>query len=159
MDDDDWYSPDFASDLLLARSYSGAALVGCFPEFNFIEPLWLTTRRPAPSEVYGPYVAGGTMLVDRSAFRSRGGFRHTVKYVDAGMLAAVTGTGGSVYRAHGLGYVLRRSADGHTWDPGLGYFVSEGKAPEQWRGFSPSALMELEAEDRPVRAREKEVMR
>ena len=28
MDDDDWYAPDFVADLLRARAYSGAELVG-----------------------------------------------------------------------------------------------------------------------------------
>ena len=28
MDDDDWYAPDFVADLLRARAYSGADLVG-----------------------------------------------------------------------------------------------------------------------------------
>ena len=45
MDDDDWYGPDFVTDLLLARDYSGADLVGCPPEFLFVEPLWVTVRR------------------------------------------------------------------------------------------------------------------
>ena len=152
MDDDDWYSPDFLADLVLAQRYSGAALVGCFPELTFIEPLWLTTRRPAPSEIYGPYVAGGTLLVERGFFRSCGGFRHTVRYVDAGLIAAVTGSGGSLYRMHGLDYVLRRGSQGHTWDPGLGYFLTDGKAADQWRGFAPSALVEVAPEDRPLRA-------
>ena len=152
MDDDDWYGPDFVADLLLAQRYSGAQLVGCFPEFTFLEPLWLTARRAAPSEVHGPNVAGGTMLVDRGFFRSCGGFRHTAKYVDAGMIAAVRGSGAGLYCMHGLGYVLRRGTHGHTWDPGLGYFLTDGSCSDQWRGFTPSALMEVAPEDRPRRA-------
>jgi hypothetical protein len=149
MDDDDWYGPDFVSDLVLARGYSGAEVVGCAPEFTFLETLWLTTRRPDPSEVFKPFVAGGTMLIERAAFRSLGGFRETRKYVDANLLSGVMDAGGRVYRTHGLGYVLRRGGAGHTWDPGLGYFVSSARAPEQWRGFRPSALLELDSPDLP----------
>jgi hypothetical protein len=149
MDDDDWYGPDFVADLVLARGYSGADVVGCAPEFTFVEPLWLTTRRPDPSEVFRPFVAGGTMLIERAAFRSLGGFRETRKYVDANLLSGVMDAGGRVYRAHGLGYVLRRGGAGHTWDPGLGYFVSRARAPEQWRGFRPSALLEPDSRDLP----------
>jgi hypothetical protein len=151
MDDDDWYGPEFVSDLLLARSYTGAEIVGCPPEFTFVEPLWLTTRRPDDTEVYRPFVAGGTMLIDRGAFRSLGGFRHTRKYVDANLLSAVMNAGGSVYRTHGLSYVLRRGPHGHTWDPGLGYFVTSKRAPEQWRGFRPSALLETSSADLPAK--------
>ena len=37
MDDDDWYSPDFIADLLLARAYSGADLVGMPDDFYYLE--------------------------------------------------------------------------------------------------------------------------
>jgi glycosyltransferase involved in cell wall biosynthesis len=149
MDDDDWYAPDFVLDLLLARGYSGAQVVGCFAEFVFLEPLWTTTRRPKPSEVYTSHVAGGTMLIDRGAFRSLGGFRDTVKYVDANLLSAVIASGGTIYRTHGLGYVLRRGRHGHTWDPGLGYFLTGRRVSRQWRGFRPSRLVEADSGDHP----------
>jgi hypothetical protein len=157
MDDDDWYGPEFIADLLLARGYSGAEIVGCPPEFTFVEPLWLTTRRPDDTEVYRPFVAGGTMLIDRAAFRSLGGFRHTKKYVDANLLSAVISAGGSVYRTHGLGYVLRRGSQGHTWDPGLGYFVTRKRSPEQWRGFRPSSLLEASSADLPAKPEDERV--
>ena len=151
MDDDDWYGPDFMLDLVLAHGYSGAQVVGCFSEFTFLQPLWLTTRRPAPSEIYTRLVSGGTMLVERGVLRALGGFRHTIKHVDAGLLSAVAAAGGSIYRSHGLGYVLRRGAQGHTWDPGMGYFVTRDRGQEQWRGFRPSSLLEPVQEDLPVR--------
>jgi hypothetical protein len=157
MDDDDWYGPEFISDLMLARGYTGAEIVGCPPEFTFVEPLWLTTRRLDDTEVFRPFVAGGTMLIDRATFRSLGGFRHTKKYVDANLLSAVINAGGSVYRTHGLGYVLRRGSQGHTWDPGLGYFVTRKRAPEQWRGFRPSSLLEASSADLPAKPEDERV--
>lgn len=154
VDDDDWYGPDFVADLLLAREYSGAEVVGCSAEFTFVEPLWLTTRNDDPSEVYRPFVAGGTILVDRGAFRAVGGFRHTRKHVDANLLSAILNAGGNVYRSHGLGYVLRRGTHGHTWDPGLAYFVSSSRAADQWRGFQPSTVMDPATCIFPVRQQE-----
>ncbi|MGA9748872.1 MAG: glycosyltransferase, partial [Nocardioides sp.] len=149
MDDDDWYGRDFVSDLLLARRYSGADVVGTPPEFTFVEPLWLTVRRQDATEAFRPVVAGGTMLIDRGALVAVGGFRETRKYVDAGLLRAVVDAGGTVYRSHGHGYVLRRGGQGHTWDPGLGYFVGRKLSWQQWRGFRPSPLLEPDDEDRP----------
>ena len=64
MDDDDWYSPDFVADLLLARAYSGAELVGTPDDFYYLEDRDLTVRLGQPSEVYRGFVAGGTMLLD-----------------------------------------------------------------------------------------------
>ena len=139
MDDDDWYGPDFAADLLLALDYSGADLVGAPAEFTFLEELWLTTRSTATTEVFRPAVAGGTMLTSRAVLRQVGGFRDTVRYVDATLLAAVAAAGGTTYRSHGLGYVLRRGATGHTWDPGLAYFLRPERAREQWRDFTERA--------------------
>ena len=37
------------------------------------------------------------------------------KFVDAQLLAGVEASGGRIYRTHGLGYVLRRTGAGHTW--------------------------------------------
>ena len=151
VDDDDWYGRDFVADLLLAREYSGADVVGTPPEFTFVEPLWLTVRRQDATEAYRPVVAGGTMLMDRGTVAAIGGFRETRKFVDAGLLRAVTDAGGSIYRTHGHGYVLRRGAQGHTWDPGLGYFVGRKLSWHQWRGFTPSPLLDPDDEDLPRR--------
>jgi hypothetical protein len=149
MDDDDWYGPDFLLDLLLALDYSGADVVGCPAEFTYLAPLGITTRSAAPTEVFRAYVAGGTIMTTRGVLREVGGFRDTVRHVDANLLAAVTAAGGAVYRTHGLGYVLRRGESGHTWDPGLGYFLGPERAREQWRGFRPSALLEPDDLDLP----------
>jgi hypothetical protein len=150
MDDDDWYGPEFVSDLLLARSYSGADVVGTPPEFIYVEPLDVTVRRRDVTERFRPVVAGGTLMVSREAHAAVGGFRPTMRrYVDAGLLDALTSAGGSVYRTHGHGYLLRRSGGGHTWDPGLGYFLSRARTDQQWRGFRPSPLLAPDPTDIP----------
>lgn len=151
MDDDDWYGPDFLHDLLLARSYSGAGLVGCLPEITFLAPRWTTTRRDGATEVFHPVVAGGTMMLDAGVLRSVGGFRRTRKYVDAQLLHVLSGAGVGIYRTHGLGYVLHRRSHGHTWDPGLDYFLEPARAAHQWPGFRPSTLLECRPEDVPRR--------
>ena len=56
--------------------------------------------------------------------------------------AGGTAAGGSVFRTQGLGYVLRRTAGGHTWETGLGYFLTRKSLAAQWRGFRPSRLLE-----------------
>jgi hypothetical protein len=149
MDDDDWYGPDVVADLLLARSCTGAELVGMPAEMVYLEPIRTTVRRRGPSENHGAVVAGGTMLLDRSLLRSVGGFRSVRRFVDAQLLASIRAAGGSVYRTHGLGYLLRRTATGHTWDAGLGYFLSRATLADQWRGFRPSELLEADPADLP----------
>ena len=141
MDDDDWYSPDFVADLLRARAYSGADLVGAPDDLYYLEDRDLTLRLGHPGEVYKGFVAGGTMLMDRAALLELGGFPSLPRHVDKGLTARVRDAGGSVYRTHGLGYVMRRTASGHTWDADLDDLVS--RAVETWPGFRPGRLMEL----------------
>lgn len=143
MDDDDWYAPDVVADLLRARTYSGAQLTGMPAEFHYLAPRDLTVKRGHPTEVYARFVAGGTLLVDRSVLREVGGFRSVRKYVDAQLLAAVTAAGGAIYRTHGLGYVLRRNESGHTWEVGMDYLLDPSRVQRTWPGFTPSRLMEL----------------
>ncbi|MET8047055.1 MULTISPECIES: glycosyltransferase [unclassified Streptosporangium] len=141
-DDDDWYGPEHLADLLLARAYSGADIVGTAAEFFYLEPLNATVRRTDyTSEVWSEHVAGGTILLPADTFRDAGGFPPLPRGVDAGLLKAAHAAGARIYRTHGLGYVLRRSVGAeHTWRLSLAHFLRV--ASNQWRGFRPSLILE-----------------
>ncbi len=141
-DDDDWYGPEHLADLLRAKSYAGADIVGTAAEFFYLEPLNVTIRRTDyTSEVWSDHVAGGTILLDRAGFEEIGGFPALPRGVDAGFLKAAHAAGARVYRTHGLGYVLRRSTSAqHTWRLSLAHFLRV--ASNQWRGFRPSLILE-----------------
>lgn len=147
-DDDDWYGPEHLSDLLLAKAAAGADIVGTAGEFFYLQPLEVTIRRTTfasgaayPSEVWADHVAGGTILLDRTAFHELGGFAPEPRAIDKLFLNAAREAGATVYRTHGLGYVLRRTLDdGHTWQLPLSHFLKV--ATSQWRGFRPSRLLE-----------------
>ena len=141
MDDDDWYAPDVVADLLLARAYSGAELVGMPDDLYYVEPTDETVRLGQPSEVYRQFVAGGTLMVDRGLLHEVGGFRSVRRHVDAELIAAVRAAGGATYRTHGLGYVLRRTDSGHTWQADLDDL--RARAAQVVPGFWPGRLMEL----------------
>ncbi|WP_205471915.1 glycosyltransferase [Nocardioides sp. SYSU D00038] len=140
MDDDDWYGPDLVADLLLARAYSGAELVGTGAEWYYLEPLDTTMRQPSPAEVYRGFVAGGTMLVERTLLHEAGGFRAVRKHVDAQLLWSVRVAGGTVFRTHGFGYVLRRGTGDHTSAEDLDVLRERAVLTRPGRSFSP--LME-----------------
>ena len=89
VDDDDWYSPDAVHDLLMARRFSGADVVGMPSEYVYLQRDDLTVRRSHPSEIFARFVAGGTLLLDRGLLGSLGDFRRVRKYVDAQLLAGV----------------------------------------------------------------------
>jgi len=143
-DDDDWYGPEHLADLLMARLYSGADVVGTAAEFFYLEPLDVTIRRTDyKSEVWSDHVAGGTILLGRDTLAEAGGFQPLPKGVDSALLKTIHGAGGRIYRTHGLGYMLRRSgAAEHTWQLPLAHFLRV--ATNQWRGFRPSRIMEAE---------------
>ncbi|MDO9495298.1 MAG: hypothetical protein Q7J48_06325, partial [Nocardioides sp.] len=149
MDDDDWYGPDVLTDLLLARRYSGATLVGMPAEFVYLQPIDTTVRRRGASEAFGTFTAGGTTMIDRSVLRGIGGFRRVSAHVDLQLFGSVLAAGGTIYRTHGLGYTLRRTASGHTWETGLGYFLSRRSLVHQWHGFRPSQLLEHDVWEAP----------
>lgn len=142
FDDDDWYSPDAVTDLLLARRFSGAEVVGMPAEFHYLAEVDTTVRRGHRDEVYTRFVAGGTMMIARDLLRCVGGFRPVRKYVDAQLLHAVHAVGGVSYRTHGLGYLLRRNPSGHTWQVGLDYLLAPERTAASWPGFRPSRLLE-----------------
>ena len=148
MDDDDWYGSDFVADLLLARAYSGAEMVGTPAEFHYLVPKDVTVRRGHKAELYAPFVAGGTMLVERGLLREVGGFRSVRRYVDAQLIAAVQRAGAATYRTHGLGYLLRRNASGHTWQVDDDYLLDPARVAEIRPGFAPSRLLDVDQEDR-----------
>ena len=140
MDDDDWYAPDAVADLLLARRYSGAELVGMPDDTYYLEPTDETIRLGQPSEVYRQFVAGGTLMLDRGLLHEVGGFRSVRRHVDAELIAAVRAAGGATYRTHGLGYVLRRTDSGHTHQADVDELRS--RAVEVRPGFALGRLME-----------------
>jgi hypothetical protein len=150
-DDDDWYGPDHLADLVMAASYSGADIVGTTAEFFYLEPLRATIRRTTfasgaayPSEVSSDHVAGGTILASKAVFHEVGGFPAQPSAVDRDFLKAAHEAGASIYRTHGLGYMLRRTlSDQHTWQLPLAHFLKV--ATNQWYGFRPSLLLEDKA--------------
>ena len=153
VDDDDWYSPDAVHDLLMARRFSGADVVGMPSEFVYLHANQhrddLTVRRKHPSEIFARFVAGGTLLLERGLLRSLGDFRRVRKFVDAQLLSGVEAAGGRIYRTHGLGYVLRRTGEGHTWVRDDEEFRRPDIVASEWAGFQPSLALEVDPLDRP----------
>jgi hypothetical protein len=135
MDDDDWYGTEHVSDLVLAAGYSGADLVGKGSEFVYLEGSDVTIRRglgagEAPSRT----LSGGTLLVRSSVLRDVDGWRGLPRYVDVALIDDVTSAGGTVWRTHPFGYLLRRTTGRHTWSVDERYF--ERQAEQRWDGLA-----------------------
>jgi hypothetical protein len=111
MDDDDYYASTHVWDLVLARMYSGAQIVGKALDWVYLSAADTTVFRPTYSaERFARFVAGGTMLISAGDLAQVGGWRPVPRSVDRALLDRVLESGGLVYRTHGLGYVYVRSA-------------------------------------------------
>lgn len=135
VDDDDRYGPEHIWDLVLARYYSGAEVVGKGAEFVYLEPRDLTVRRRMTCEDYTDTVAGGTILLGRGDLEAVGGWPPVPRSVDRALLDRVLAEGGAIYRTHALGFIYTRHGDGHTWDPGMEYFLTD--PARRWQGLPP----------------------
>ncbi|MEV0397551.1 glycosyltransferase [Polymorphospora rubra] len=136
FDDDDTYGAEHVWDLVLARHYSGAALVGKGAEFVYLEAEGTTVRRSAgAAESDAQVIAGGTMLMGRGELEEVGGWRPVPRSVDRGLIDRVRRTGGLIFRTHPLGYTYHRRATGHTWDPGAAYF--QENVSGRWPSLPP----------------------
>ncbi|GAB3447591.1 hypothetical protein GCM10027570_20200 [Streptomonospora sediminis] len=150
-DDDDFYGPHHLADLLLARTYASADVVGCGPEFVYLEEIDRTVWRPGESEQTTRFVSGGSLLTDRVVLEEAGWFRNLSRAVDTQLLLAVGAAGGRVYRTHSHNYLVRRSASGHTWTEDDAYFLRDSQ--RQWPGRRPAGLAGEEPAGRPAGAR------
>lgn len=132
FDDDDRYGSEHVWDLVLARHYSQATMVGKAADFVYLHDLDTTIRRSNHPETYNMHLAGGTLLISRGDLEAAGGWRPVRRSVDVTLINRIRGAGGVLYRTHPIGYILNRHGIGHTWDPGTEYFVE--RASVRWPG-------------------------
>lgn len=139
LDDDDSYGPEHVWDLVLAREYSGAALVGKGVEFVYLAGSGQTLHcRSGRGEAYrASSLAGGTLLISRRDLARVGGWREVPRGVDTELVNAMLRRGGGVYRTHGAGYILVRHGHGHTWPESEAHF--RAKADRIIPGWAPAA--------------------
>ena len=151
MDDDDAYGADHLWDLVLAREYSQAHLVGKWLEFVYLAQRNLTTRRYSDHgeryQASGP--AGGTMLLSRRDLDRFGGWPRVRSGVDTALANNILRAGGGVYRTHAAGFMLVRHGNGHTWNDGKATDAAFLAAADRvWPGFA-LARADIEAPPMP----------
>ena len=141
MDDDDVYGADHLWDLVLAREYSGAQLVGKWLEFVHLAAANRTIRwfNGCGERYQTSALAGGTLLISRRDLDGVGGWRKVPSGVDTALAEDVLRAGGRVYRTHATGFMLVRHGCRHTWnDPDGADDALLAKADRVWCGFQPA---------------------
>ena len=130
MDDDDLYGADHIWDLVLAREYSDAELVGKAAETIYLAGSNQTIQRRfrGQSETYSRHVGGGTLLISRHDLDLVRGWRRVPTGEDSALVASVLRNKGRVYRTHSSGYLMVRHGEAHAWGADDGEFLSRSHA-------------------------------
>ena len=128
FDDDDIYGPEHLWDLVLAHEYSRAPLVGKGAEFVYLAGSDVTLHRfrgGGERYITTQSIAGGALMVTRGCFDAVLGWRPIPRSVDQALIEDVVSGGHRAYRTHGMGYVLVRHGEGHTWRADDDYFLAQ----------------------------------
>ncbi len=126
FDDDDYYGPEHLWDLVLAQEYSRAALVGKAAEYVYLANSDRTVHRfRNRAERLSASLAGGTMMIARHRLDELLGWREIPASVDRALIEDVTKAGWRTYQTHGMGYMLVRHDEGHTWPAKDAYFLKQ----------------------------------
>ena len=144
-DDDDLYSSRQVADLLRARRYSGAPLVGKACDFVYLGSRNMTVRRhQADREVFSPTLSGNSLMIDRVALEAVGGWDDVSLGEDRSLISRVRRAGGATYRTAGFGMMAVRYADTarHTWNLDESSLVAG--AVQTWPGLAlEQALLDV----------------
>lgn len=136
MDDDDLYGAEHVWDLVLAREYSGAELVGKLAQFVYLAASNRTVHiRRGGGEAHRRGLAGGTLLIARADLERIGGWRNVPHAVDLGLEEDVARAGGHIYSTHGSEFMLVRHGRSHTWETDDDFFL--GLADRIVPGWAP----------------------
>lgn len=138
MDDDDLYGADHLWDLMLAREYSQADLVGKWLEFIYLarRDRTIAWQNGASERYQTSHLAGPSLLLARDTLERAGGWRPATSGVDAALQRDVLRAGGRLYRTHSAGMLMIRHGRHHTWDDAAAPpFLA--RADRAWPGFDP----------------------
>ena len=151
FDDDDLYGPEHLWDLVLAHEYARAPLVGKGAEFVYLEGSDVTLHRfrgGGERYITTQSIAGGALMIARHCFDEVLGWRPIPRSVDQALIADVVGGGHRAYRTHGMGYVLVRHGQGHTWQADDEYFLAQAHETRTGCDLAFAGIAPLESHDR-----------
>ncbi|WP_394216662.1 glycosyltransferase [Brachybacterium vulturis] len=117
MDDDDLYGEFYLHDLLRAREFAAADVVGKHAHYMYLASSDATLLRfPWLEHRYTDRVMGPTITAGRDVFRAHP-FHDVNRGEDTGFLTAVAESGGRIYSADRFNFTQMRrgAAGGHAW--------------------------------------------
>jgi hypothetical protein len=142
FDDDDFYGENHLWDAIMSLRYSGAGLFGRTPTMTWLSATDELLMRPfGIEETFNKYIIGATMVINKAALLSVGGWRPSPWAVDKALIDRFTSAGAGVYRAGQMGWVYVRHNQGHTWVRDESAFREQ--AVHSWTGETAVRLKQL----------------
>ena len=141
MDDDDLYGPHYLHDLLQARAFSGADVVGKHAHYMYLAGTDATLLRfPWMEHRFTDRVMGPTITAGRDVFAAHP-FADVSRGEDSGFLIDVVASGGRIYSADRFNFTQMRSGDagGHAWSVGDSELLAS--ADVAWFGSNHQHVM------------------
>lgn len=117
VDDDNYYGPQFAADLVDAFRYTDAQITGKWAHYVWLRSTGaVVLRYPDSEHRYERRVQGGSMMFDRDLVR-RVRFSDIPRAVDSDILDRAAAEGARIYSADRYNFVSVRGTDrlSHTW--------------------------------------------
>lgn len=115
MDDDDFYGPNYLTDLLHALDFSGAEIVGKQAHYMYVASHDVTLMRfPEREHKFTHSVMGPTITGPRRVFEDAP-FEPLARGEDSAFLSRVATLGGQIYAADRFNYAQYRGSSDHTW--------------------------------------------
>ncbi len=119
FDDDDYYAPNYLTDMVLSMEYSNSDIVGKSSHFLFFEETNLLGIKTIGSgvETYTDFVAGATLVFTRDLFAKLNGFADKSRGEDSDFLLKAKEQGSIIYSNDEFNYccIRRANKSEHTW--------------------------------------------
>jgi hypothetical protein len=141
MDDDDLYGPWYLHDLLQAKAFSRADVVGKHAHYMYLEGADATLLRfPWMEHRFTDRVMGPTITADRDQFLEHP-FPDVSRGEDTGFLEAVSQAGGKIYGTDRYNFTQVRTAraDHHSWNAADEHLMAS--ADVAWYGRNEGHVM------------------
>lgn len=129
FDDDDYYAPNYLTDILNAFKYTEADVVGKLTVYGYLEKNnSLIIRYPNYEHQYVSFVAGSTLTIRKDIFNKLK-FPHVSKGEDTGFLSKCKQKGIKVYSTDRFNHVVirRPNITSHSWQISEEHFMKNSR--------------------------------
>lgn len=119
FDDDDYYAPNYLTDMIISMDYANADLVGKSSHYIYFEENDLLALKTMGSgiETYSDFVAGATLVFKREVYEKLEGFSDKSRGEDSDFLKRAKEGGFILYSNDQYNYCCfrRKNKENHTW--------------------------------------------